>query len=202
MSDDNAKVISRKVEFEGWHSLETIVLQHKSRVHDGYAAPMQREMYYTGTAVVGLLYMPATDQILFNEQFRVGAWVAGDPNPWLLECCAGMIDEGEKPEEALHREADEETGCKIRDIEFIAKVYPSPGGTDEIQLLYCCRIDAAAPGAFGVEEEGEEITTCLIGATEAIRMLDAGEVTNGATVTALQWFARHHDRLKKKWGGA
>lgn len=202
MSNENAKVISRKVEFDGWHSLETIVLQHKSRVKDGYAAPMQREVFFVGPVVVGLLYLAKTDQILFNEQFRMGAWASNDPQPWLLECCAGLMDDDETAENALHREALEETGCTLSDIEFIAKVYPSAGAVAETQFLYCARIDDATAGAFGLEEEGEEITTRLIDAAEAIRMLDAGAFTNGATVTCLQWFARHHDRLKKKWGAA
>ncbi len=194
-----AKIISRKIEFDGWHRLETLVVQPASLRHDGQAEPMQREMYFCGMCVVVLLYLPETDQILLNEQFRVGPFVAGDPNPWLLECCAGMVDEGEGPEEAVRREAIEETGCHILDLEFIAKAYPSPGGTDETQMLYCGRVSKAEAGHYGVEEEGEEIKTHLMPAVEVIRMLDTGKITNGATLTCLHWFARNYDRLRKKW---
>src|SRR4051812_9328075 len=131
-----AKILDRKLEFEGWHRLETITLQHESFRHDGLAQPMKREMYYCGTCVVVLLYLPETDQILLNEQFRIGAYMAGDSNPWLLECCAGMVDKGEEAEDAVRREALEETGCHILDLEFAGKAYPSPGGTDETYMLY------------------------------------------------------------------
>jgi ADP-ribose pyrophosphatase len=195
-----AKIISRKLEFKGWHSLESIVLQHQSLKHDGWTAPMTREMYYCGTVAVALLYLPETDQILLNEQFRIGAFVAGDDKPWLMECCAGMIDDGEAPEAAVKREAVEETGCDILDLEFIGKTYPSPGGSDEVHFLYCGRIGAAEAGHYGLAEEGEEIRTHLVSAAEAVAMLDSGRITNGATVICLHWFARNHERLRRKWG--
>jgi ADP-ribose pyrophosphatase len=193
------KIISRKVEFAGWHKLETVVMQHASLQDAAPVGPITREVMYCGTAVITLLYQPETDEILFNEQFRIGAFLAGDPNPWLYECCAGMIDANEAPEDAVRREAIEETGCEIHDIEFIGKAYSSPGGTDEVFMMYCGRISNAQTGHFGVAEEGEEIKTHLIPATEAIRLLDAGKITNGGTIMCLQWFARNHDRLRKKW---
>ena len=160
---------------------------------------MRREVYYCGEVAVALLYIPETDQILLNEQFRVGSFMAGEENPWLIECCAGMIDDGEDAETAVRREAIEETGCKILDLEFIGKAYPSPGGSNEVFYLYCGRIGKAEAGHFGLEEEGEEIRTHLFSATEAIKMLDEGRILNGATLISLHWFARHHNRLRKKW---
>jgi ADP-ribose pyrophosphatase len=194
-----AKIISRKVEFTGWHSLETVVVQHGSLKSEGWAKPMKREVYYCGGVVVGLLYHPETDQILLNEQFRIGALMAGDTHPWLLECAAGVIDDGEDHETAIRREAIEETGCEILDLEPIGKAYPSPGGSDEIFHLYCGRIGAPKTGHYGLETEGEEIKTHLFSATEAIALLDEGRITNAATIICLHWFARHHERLEKKW---
>ncbi len=195
-----AKIISRKVEFKGWRSLETIVLQPKSLRSAGWTEPMQREIYYCGKVVVGLLYLPETDQILLNEQFRVGVLMSGDDHPWLYECCAGMVDEGEEPETALKREALEETGSEILEMEFIGKAYSSPGSSDESFLLYCARIGKAEAGHYGLEEEAEEIKTHLLSADEAIRMLDDGRISNASAMICLHWFARHRDRLRQKWG--
>ena len=193
------KLISRKVEFQGWRKLETVVVQPKSLKHDGYAEPMSREVLHCGTVAAALLYQPETDEVLLNQQFRIGAFLAGDKQPALLEVCAGYMDENESPETAIRREAVEETGCRIIDLEFICKAYPSPGSSDEIFMIYCGRISNAEAGDFGLEEEGEEIKTHLMPAMEAIRLLDTGQITNGATVIALNWFARHHDRLREKW---
>jgi ADP-ribose pyrophosphatase len=193
------KILSRTVEFEGWHKLETLVVQHASLRHEGTAfEPITREIFICGTCAIVLLYQPETDEVLLNEQFRIGAFIAGEPNPWLYECCAGMIEEGEQPEEAVRREAVEETGCQILDLEFIGKAYPSPGGTDEKYMMYCGRIGKAVTGHFGADED-EEIRTHLIPATEAIRLLDEGKILNSGTIMCLQWFARNHDRLRNKW---
>ncbi len=194
------KILSRKLEFKGWHKLETVVVQPASLRHDGATEPMSREMYICGTAAIALLYQPETDELLLNEQFRVGPFLAGDEKPFLIECCAGLVDPGETPEETVRREAVEETGSEILDLEFIGKSYPSPGATDEVHMLYCGRIGKAAAGHFGLVEEGEEIKTHLVPAAEAIRMLDEGVIVNGATLICMNWFARHHERLRKKWG--
>jgi len=66
-------------------------------------------------------------------------------------------------------------------------------------MNYCGRIGKTETGFHGLEEEGEEIKTHLFPAAEAIRMLDDGEITNGAAVVCLHWFARNHERLRKKW---
>ena len=67
-------------------------------------------------------------------------------------------------------------------------------------MLYCGRISKAETGHFGVPEEGEDIRTHLIPVAEAIRLLDTGKILNSGTIMCLQWFARNHDRLRKKWG--
>lgn len=194
------KIISRRIEFQGWHKFETIVLQPRSLSHDGYVAEMQRELLHVGQIAVCLPYLPETDEILLSQQFRLGPFIADDPQPYLYECCGGCVDEGETPEEAMKRETLEETGCQVTDFEFIGKAYASPGCSDEAFLIYCGRLAQAKMGMHGLVEEGEEIKTHLLPAREAIRMLDAGEISNIASVVALHWFARNHDRLHKKWG--
>jgi ADP-ribose pyrophosphatase len=34
---------------------------------------------------------------------------------------------------------------------------------------------------------------------QALRMLDQNEINNGHTLIALQWLARHGDRLRAEW---
>ena len=50
------------------------------------------------------------------EQFRVGA-MRGDDSPWMLELIAGIVEAGES---ILHREAEEEAGCRLGRLEQIA----------------------------------------------------------------------------------
>lgn len=202
MSDHpHVKILSRTVEFEGWHKLESFEIEMKSLKSEAWVAPMKREVFFSGEAAVILLYLPETDQVLLNEQFRLVPYLFGDENPWMIECCAGGVDEGETPEAAARREAVEETGCEVLDLETIGSVYPSCGGVYEKYHLFCGRIAKADHGGFfGIEHEGEEIKTHLVDAAAAIEMLDSGKIVNGGAVMCLHWFARHHDRLRQKWG--
>jgi ADP-ribose pyrophosphatase len=146
-----------------------------------------------------LLYDSRTDEILLNQQFRMGAMLAGADDPFLLECAGGMIDDGETPEDAARREAWEEAGCRVTDLEPVGICYPSAGSVDEKFHLFIGRIDGARAGHHGVELEGEEIRTHIFPAAQVIEMADAGLIPHGVTLICVHWFARHRERLRKKW---
>jgi ADP-ribose pyrophosphatase len=194
-----AKILSRKTLFEAYHRLEMIRVQPRSLRHDGWADPMDREVFFGKSIAVVLLYKPETDELLLNQQFRLGAMLAGLEDPFMYECAAGAVDAGETPEEAARREALEETGCEVLDIEFFGKSYSSPGCMAEEFHLYVGRIAKAESGIYGEEHEGEEIRTHLLPFKKVIAMLDGGEIPNVTTALALNWFARHRERLRKKW---
>jgi len=198
----NAKIISRKVEFQGWHRLESITVQPRSLKHEGYAKAISREVFYGGMAAFCLPYLPESDEILLSQQFRLGPYLAGKDDPFLYECCGGVAGKDETPVEAMKREALEETGCIVTDFEFIAKTYATPACSDEVFMIYCGRIAKADAGHGGLDEEGEEIKTHLLPATDVIRMMEEGKIINAPTLIALQWFALNRRRLRKKWGGA
>lgn len=197
-----AKIVSREVVFDGFHRLEVIRLQPKSLKTNSWAGEMEREIFTAGPYSTVLLYIPETDEILLNEQFRLGAYMAQAADPFLYECAAGMIDEGETPEEAAVRETLEETGCHVIALEKVGSFYTSPGCLDEEAYVFIGRIAKAEAGnIFGVEEEGEEIRTHLLPAEKVFEMLDAGLIQNGSSALAINWFARHRDRLRKQWLG-
>lgn len=196
----NAKIVSQKTVFDGYHKLEIIEVQPKSMRHGGWAEVVQREMFTAGPYSTVILYIPETDEILLNEQFRVGAYMANADDPFLFECAAGQIDEGETPEETARREVMEETGCEVKELEYVGSFYTSPGCLNEEAYVFVGRIDKPETGAiFGVEEEGEEIRTHLLPSAKVFEMLDAGHIRNGSSALALHWFARHREKIRKKW---
>lgn len=194
-----AKITSRKTIFQGYHLLEDIIVVPKSLRHGGWAEPVSREVFHNKPVVSTILYLPETDELLLNQQFRMGAFLAGADDPFLFECSAGGIDEGESPEDAARREALEETGAVVDELEFICNSYSSPGCVAEKWYMYIGRVKKAEAGIFGLEHEGEEIKTHLLPASQVIRMLDEGHITNQATAMMLHWFARHREDLRKKW---
>jgi ADP-ribose pyrophosphatase len=160
---------------------------------------MDREIFFGKPIAVVLLYIPETDEILLNQQFRLGAMMAGVEDPFLFECAAGAIDEGETPEAAARREAFEETGCEVLDLEPLGTAYSSPGCMAEVFHMYIGRIEKAESGIYGHEAEGEEIKTHLLPYKSVMKMLDEGHFANIIPALVLNWFARNHERLRQKW---
>jgi ADP-ribose pyrophosphatase len=165
--------------------------------------PFKREVLRSGRAVVVLLYDPAAQQLILIEQFRVGAYVNDLPSAWILECVAGMVDEGETSEAAARREVKEETGCEVGKMEFIGAYLSTPGLSDELVSIYVGEVDAArAGGVHGHAGEGEDIRTIIFSVDEALAACDHGAVVNLMAQAALLWFARHGDALRQRWLGS
>ena len=164
--------------------------------------PYKREILRSGPAVVVLLYDPVARQLVLIEQFRVGAYVNNLPSAWILECVAGLVDEGETNEATARREAREETGCEIRRLEFIGAYLSTPGLSDELVSIYVGEVDAArAGGVHGHVAEGEDIRTIIFSVEEALAAADHGAVVNIMAQVALLWFARHGEALRRRWLG-
>jgi ADP-ribose pyrophosphatase len=162
--------------------------------------PYKREILRSGHAVVVLLYDPVAQQLVLIEQFRVGAYVNHLPSAWILECVAGLVDEGETNEATARREAREETGCDVKRLEFIGAYLSSPGLSDELVSIYVGEVDAArAGGIHGHVGEGEDIRTIIFSVEEALAAADHGAVVNIMAQLALLWFARHGEALRKRW---
>lgn len=197
-----ARITSRKRVFDGFHTLDIVRAQPRSMKVDGFAPEMEREIFSCGGYAMVVLYVPETDEILLNEQFRLGAFIAEPENAFLLECAAGMLDDGETPIDAAKRETLEETGCEVIDLVSVGSFFTSPGCLDELAHVFIGRIAKSdAGGVFGVEEEGEEIRTHLMPAEKVFELLDAGMIRNGASALALNWFARHREHLRDQWLG-
>ena len=161
---------------------------------------VSREILERGNAVGVLLYDPDKDAFIFVEQMRAGIYFAGE-DPWILECVAGMIDGNETPERVAVREAKEEAGADVSDLEPITSYFSSPGGMTEKIFLYCGRTDSCRVADYaGLANEDEDIRVVVMPVAEAEKMLKEGEFRNGLTIIALQWFMMNKSALRRKWG--
>jgi ADP-ribose pyrophosphatase len=125
------------------------------------------------------------------EQFRIGA-MHQQPDPWLLEVIAGMIETNEKPAEVAVREAYEEAGLELTAVQLISHYLASPGITTEEVFIYFAETDLLnAGGVFGLDKENEDILVRIMSAEKAIGMLDTREVRNAISIIALHCIALH-----------
>lgn len=80
-------------------------------------------------AVVIIATDETGDKILINREFRLA------PGEWVYNFPAGLIDEGETPQQAAKRELFEETGLELYEInDFINTSYSAVGFSNETNV--------------------------------------------------------------------
>ncbi len=195
---DDTDIVARDTVYQGYYRVDRYRLRHRSFA-GGWVGPMDREVFERGHAVGVLLYDPVRDTVALIEQFRVGALAAGR-SPWLIEIVAGIVEEGESPEEVARREALEEAGCQVEDLVEIADFLVTPGASSETVRLYCGRVDSGAiGGVHGLAEESEDIRVFVVDVNEALDWVGNGRIANAAGMLALLWLARERENLRRRW---
>ena len=194
------RILERETVYRGYFRVDAWRVQH-TLFEGGWSEPVRREVFERGHAAAVLPYDPARDRVLLIEQFRIGAAAAeARGGPWLLELVAGIIEDGESPEGVVRREAVEEAGCELGELELVCDYLVSPGGTSEQTCLFVGRVDLAdAGGVHGLDEEHEDIRVHVVDAAEAIAMADDGRIANAAGIIGMFWLARHRQRLREAW---
>jgi ADP-ribose pyrophosphatase len=100
----------------------------------------------------------------------------------LYELPAGTLEKGEPPEACAARELIEETGYRAATLTPLGRFYTSPGMSDELMWAYA----ATGLTEVGQElEEDENLTVHPVGAREAIRMIDSGELIDGKSMLTI-----------------
>jgi ADP-ribose pyrophosphatase len=199
MSDKKYEILLREVLFQGYFRVERLHFQH-DRFDGGQSPIYTREIFHRSPHVAGvLLFDPQHDKVVMIEQFRVAPADAGH-KPWMIELVMGMVDANETPEQAARREAVEEAGCVVQELQPIAGYFSSPGGTSEYIHLFAGRVTAPADGGlFGITAENEDIKVHVMDAVQAISLLYTNKIQDAQTLVAMQWFAMHHTELRHRW---
>lgn len=148
----------------------------------------EREIYDRGHAAAILLHDSARDKVVLVRQFRLPVALDGDDG-FLLEVCAGLIDAGETPDETARREAFEETGLSVTDIEHVSTCYASPGSVTELMNLYIGAYDGPPPSGGGEGDHDEDVETIELPVSEALKMLQDKKIRDAKTVILLQHLA-------------
>ncbi len=175
---------------------ETVDVTHKTFRGDR-AGPLPREGFVGVDAVLVLPYDKSRDTVLLIEQFRVGPAMRGDHQPWSLEPVAGMIDATETPVETAFREVQEEAG--ITEIELLdaGHGYPSPGSTTDYFYSYIGLCDLPEDHAKfgGLACEAEDLRLHIVPRSQAMEMIETGEINTGPLVQALYWLALNVEQI-------
>ncbi|GAA0547921.1 NUDIX domain-containing protein [Paractinoplanes ferrugineus] len=188
----NPDVVIRDVELlaTAWHVLRRTTYDYRNRA--GHWTREQRETYDRGDGATILLYDPQRRTVLLTRQFRYPAYVNGHPDGMLVEAAAGLLDDDE-PAGAIRREAAEELGVTVGELQEVFKVWMSPGSVTERLHFYAAPYSPADRNGAGggVAAEGEDIESLELPFDEALKWIEDGRIADAKTIMLLQWAALH-----------
>ncbi len=180
------KIIRKQNLYQGFFSMNKYYLANQL-FQGGWSEEYSREIFERGNAAAVLLFDPKAEVVVFVEQFRPGA-IGSEDSPWLMELVAGIIEQGEQPDQVVRRESIEEAGVAVSRLTKICDYWVSPGGTSERIWLYLGEVDSTnLPDFGGLESEHEDIKVHRVKLQDAFQMLEKGTLNNAMSIIALQW---------------
>lgn len=189
--------------WDGRFPLDLVRFRH--RRFDGTASGLKTwEVWRRGRAAAVLPYDPEADVVVLIEQFRLPALAAGI-DPVLVELPAGLLDDGETPEQTARREMQEEMALDVGELLPIGGFLLTPGGADELCQLYVGRVTAPSADADGIAghagmvDEHEDIRVRVWSANAAIEAAVSGAFPNSVTAIGLLWLAAKRGDLRARW---
>lgn len=175
------KIISKEQVFDDFFKIEKWMYQYEKE--DGVLTePVDRMLFKRPDSAAVIVYNTDTKKVLLVKQFRHCTYEKGPG--WIIETVAGGIDNGETPKEAAMREAIEEIGYQIHNVEKVATFYASPGCSTERMIVFYGEVtnkDKVAKGG-GVIEESEYMETVQYTLGELQRAITNDEMNDAKTV--------------------
>lgn len=155
------------------------------RLPDG--AVVERELVESGDAACVLAYDPVRRVALVVTTPRIPVIHAEGSGALLTEAVAGRL-EGDSPETCARKEAMEEAGVKLGELEAVGRAWSSPGTSSERISLFLAayaRTDRRGEGG-GAEGEHENIIVREAPLTELWAELRAGGDVDLKTLVLVQ----------------
>jgi ADP-ribose pyrophosphatase len=157
---------------------------------DGHRSTRDIAGHPGGVCVVAI---DAEDRVLFVRQWRHATGGA------LLEIPAGTLDRHDDGSVEDHagaaaRELEEETGSIAGTWRYLGAFYTAPGFTSELMHLYLATDLTAADGEGLHPDEDERLELCPISFSEALAMVERGEIRDAKSMIGLFRVARLRDR--------
>ncbi len=125
---------------------------------------------------VAVVALDEEGRVLLVRQYRHPA------GKELLEIPAGTVEAGEEPEACARRELAEETGQWASEMERLGGFYLTPGYSQEYMEIYLAR---GLKAGQGQPEGEEEIQVVRLSPSEALKMIEQGEIEDAKSIIGL-----------------
>lgn len=173
---------------DNWYVLRKLTFELRRR--DGGWQTQSREAYDRGNGAVLLLFSPTRRTVVLTRQFRLPAFINGGGDGYLIEACAGLLD-GDDPETCIRREAEEETGYRVRTPRKVFEAFMSPGSVTERLHFFVAEyeVEDRVMEGGGLPGEGEDIEVIEMPLQEALQGVADGRIQDAKTIMLLQHVA-------------
>lgn len=164
-------------------------VSYEQRRRDGEQQRRKREIYDNGNSAVILPYDPDHKTVLLTRQLRLPVFLQ-DGTERTVEACAGKLD-GEKAEQRIVKEMQEELGYRIAKVQPLFELYVSPAAVMEKISFFTCAYSPAdkVSDGGGLKEEGEDIDVVEVTLEKAAAMIATGEIVDAKTVVLVQYLS-------------
>ncbi|MHA7100511.1 NUDIX domain-containing protein [Roseivirga pacifica] len=182
---ERIKIINEKVISDRWFTLKDISFDYTK--NNGEVQRQDRVVYHKDNYSAILLYNSNKNSIILTKQFRMPAYINTPADGFVIEVCAGMLD-NDSPEEAVIREAEEETGYRVKQVQKVFECYTSPGTLSELAHLYVGEYEdnmkVTEGGGTDADEDIEVLETPF---RAALEMVKTGEIKDAKTIMLIQY---------------
>jgi len=183
--NEKVRVLGEQVLSNNWGLVKKTTIELLRR--NGEWQRQVRETYDRGDGAGVLLYHRERRTVILTRQFRFPVFAHGEAG-YLIEVVAGKLD-GDHPVTTARKEAEEESGYRIHDVELVMSAYMSPGSVTEKLSLFIAEYDADSrvSAGGGLKDEGEDIEVLELGIDAALGMIASGEIADAKTIMLLQY---------------
>jgi len=184
------RIINSRLAYDGYAKVSVLTLA----ADDG--TQFHREVVRIGQSACVLPYDPDRRVALLVSLPRAPLLADAVPDT-LLEAPAGMLGAGETAEDSIRREAMEEAGVRLGELEPVGVCWPSPGVLAERTHLFLGRYslsDRIAAGG-GLAEEHEMVSVEEIPLRELSACAARGDLRDLKTLTLLLALQARHPQL-------
>ncbi len=190
MKNGTVKNIEKELLSDHWYSLQKITFEYHKE--DGTWEKQVREVYDRGNGAAILLYNREKGTVVLTKQFRMPTYMNGNPSGMMIEVCAGVLD-GDRPEDCIKKEVEEETGYRVREVKKVFESYMSPGSVSEILHFFIGQYDdqMKVGEGGGAAHETENIEILEYAFEEALEMIQNGTIKDAKTIMLLQYAKVH-----------
>lgn len=182
----NINILNTQILSDNWYTLKKVTFEMVGV--DGAKSVLERETYNRGNGATILLYNKEAKTVVLTRQFRMPTFINGNDTGYLIECCAGLLDQ-DNAEDCIKRETEEETGFRIDKVKKVFEAYMSPGSVTELLYFFVAAYsnEMKLHDGGGLQEENEDIEVLEIPFEKALEMMKSGEIKDGKTIMLLQY---------------